>query len=134
MAGKDVVPYDPEKLKRDEARVERGFWDKVRRYARHVPFLEDVLAAYYCAADRSTPMQVKAVLLGALAYFVLPLDLIPDFITGLGFTDDAAVLFAAIRTVAAHITPEHRRAARATLDRIAETPRSATGAAARSGA
>jgi uncharacterized membrane protein YkvA (DUF1232 family) len=126
MAGTALAPYDPEKLKRDEARVGRGFWAKLRRYARRLPFLEELLAAYYCAVDPATPLQVKAVLMGALAYFVLPADLLPDFIAWLGFTDDAAVLFAAIRAVAPHIKDDHRDRARVALDRLASDPHSQT--------
>jgi uncharacterized membrane protein YkvA (DUF1232 family) len=76
-----------------------------------------LLAAYYCAFDRDTPLQVKAALIGALAYFVLPFDAIPDMLPVIGFTDDAAVLATAIRLVATHITPLHRAAARAALTR-----------------
>jgi uncharacterized membrane protein YkvA (DUF1232 family) len=52
---------------RDEERVRRAFWDKVRRVASRLPFAEDLLAAYYCAFDSATPLQVKAALVGALA-------------------------------------------------------------------
>jgi uncharacterized membrane protein YkvA (DUF1232 family) len=106
---------DPARMTRDEERVRRGFWVKARRVAAGLPFAEDLLAAYYCAFDRSTPLQVKASLLAALAYFVLPFDFIPDFLPVLGYTDDAAVLAAAIRLVATHILPAHRDAARETL-------------------
>jgi uncharacterized membrane protein YkvA (DUF1232 family) len=102
---------------RDEARVRRGFWSKVKRVAARLPFAEDLLSAYYCAFDHATPIQVKAALLGALAYFVLPVDLIPDILPVLGYADDAAVLAAALRLVAAHIRPEHREAARQALAR-----------------
>jgi uncharacterized membrane protein YkvA (DUF1232 family) len=102
---------------RDEARVRRGFWSKVKRVAARLPFAEDLLSAYYCAFDRATPIQVKAALLGALAYFVLPIDLIPDILPVLGYADDAAVLAAALRLVATHIRPEHREAARQALAR-----------------
>jgi uncharacterized membrane protein YkvA (DUF1232 family) len=102
---------------RDEDTVRRGFWVKVKRFAARLPFAEDLLAAYYCAFDRDTPLQVKAALFGALAYFVLPFDVIPDMLPVIGFTDDAAVLATAIRLVAAHITPVHRAAARAALAR-----------------
>lgn len=115
MTGKNLVPYDAEKFARDQAQVEKGFWEKLRRYARRVPFVEEVLAVYYCATDPTTPLQVKAVLFGALAYFVLPFDFLPDIMPLLGFTDDAAVLFAAIRTVAPHITEKHRARARQAL-------------------
>jgi uncharacterized membrane protein YkvA (DUF1232 family) len=102
---------------RAEDAVRRGFWGKVWRVGAGVPFAEDLLAAYYCAFDRDTPLTVKAALLGALAYFVLPFDAIPDVLPVIGFTDDAAVLATAIRLVAAHITPLHRAAARAALAR-----------------
>jgi uncharacterized membrane protein YkvA (DUF1232 family) len=115
MAGRDLLPIDPKRHERDRARVERGFWDKIRRTLGRVPFVEEAVAAYYCTLDPETPFRVKAILLGALAYFVLPADLIPDFIAGLGFTDDAAVVAAAIRSVAPAITERHRDKARAAL-------------------
>jgi uncharacterized membrane protein YkvA (DUF1232 family) len=111
----DDVSFDD--AARDEDTVRRGFWVKARRFGAGLPFAEDLLAAYYCAFDRDTPMQVKAALFGALAYFVLPFDVIPDMLPVVGFTDDAAVLATAIRLVAAHITPLHRAAARAALAR-----------------
>jgi uncharacterized membrane protein YkvA (DUF1232 family) len=109
------------KAARDEARVRRGFWVKVRRFAADLPFAEDLLAAYYCAFDHDTPVQVKAALLAALAYFVLPFDLMPDVMPLLGFSDDAAVLAAAIRMVAGAIRPEHYAAARDAIDRQARS-------------
>jgi uncharacterized membrane protein YkvA (DUF1232 family) len=95
--------------------VRDNFWTALKRVVRQVPFTTDLVAAYYCAMDSSTPFRVRATLLGALAYFILPIDVIPDFIVGLGYTDDAAVLALAIRRVAGHITERHREAARATL-------------------
>ncbi len=102
---------------RDEEKVRRGFWAKVKRVGVRLPFAEDLLSAYYCAFDRDTPTGVKAALIGALAYFVLPFDAIPDMLPVLGYTDDAAVLATAIRLVASHLKPEHRAAARAALAR-----------------
>ena len=68
--------------------------------AASLPFADDLLSAYYCAFDRDTPMHVKAALMAALAYFVLPIDVMPDVMPLLGYTDDAAVLATAIRMVA----------------------------------
>ena len=116
MAVNDKLPVDPRRYARDRARVERGFWTKARRTLGRVPFVEDAVAAYFCALDKDTPLAVKAVLMGALAYFVMPADMIPDFLAGFGFADDAAVLAAAIRAVAPHIGPRHRRRARTALD------------------
>ncbi|MCG7504342.1 YkvA family protein [Mesorhizobium retamae] len=95
-----------------EDNVRAKFWRTVKKAARQVPFMEDLVAAYYCALDKDTPFKVKAILLGALAYFVLPVDTIPDIVAGIGFTDDVAVLTAAISAVRAHITPAHKLAAR----------------------
>jgi len=103
---------------RNEERVRRDFWRKAARVAAKLPFAEDLLAAYYCAFDQATPFQVRAALIGALAYFVLPFDFVPDVLPLLGFTDDAAILLTALRMVAGHLRPEHRDAARVALERI----------------
>jgi uncharacterized membrane protein YkvA (DUF1232 family) len=108
---------DAARFARDEEAVRRGFWKKARRVAAGLPFAEDLLAAYYCAFDRETPMQVKAALVGALAYFVLPFDFVPDVLPVLGFADDAAVLATALRLVAGLMRPEHREAAKRALER-----------------
>jgi uncharacterized membrane protein YkvA (DUF1232 family) len=95
--------------------VRRKFWPKLKSVAGKIPFAEDVIAAYYCAFDRATPRHVQVSLIGALGYFILPFDFIPDMLPLLGFTDDAAVLATALRLVAMHIKPEHRDAARRAL-------------------
>ncbi|HKS17583.1 MAG TPA: YkvA family protein [Bradyrhizobium sp.] len=112
------VGFEPaDRLAQDRDSVRRRFWTKLKQVAARLPFAEDLLAAYYCAFDRETPRHVQAALLGAIAYFILPFDFMPDVLPILGFTDDAAVLATAIRMVASHITPEHREAARAALKR-----------------
>ena len=117
MATEHSVGFEPaDRLAEDRESVRRRFWKKLRRVAAQLPFAEDLLSAYYCAFDRRTPRHVQAALLGAIAYFILPFDFIPDMLPVLGFTD-AAVLATTIRLVATHITPEHRDAARAALKR-----------------
>jgi uncharacterized membrane protein YkvA (DUF1232 family) len=101
----------------DEGRLRRQFWIKLKRVAAKLPFVEDLLAAYYCAFDRETPLQVKAALVGAIGYFLLPIDALPDVLPLLGFTDDAAVLATALRMIAVHMRPEHREAARQAIQR-----------------
>ena len=96
-------------------RVKGRFWATFRKAARYIPFAEDLVAAYYCALDPATPTRVRAVLLGALAYFILPFDAVPDFIAGIGYGDDVTVLVAAIAMVGAHITQAHRESARRAL-------------------
>ena len=95
--------------------LRRNFWRKTQGVAARIPFADELLAAYYCAFDRATPLPVKATLLGAVAYFVLPVDSIPDVLPALGFTDDAAVLVMAIKLVAGHIRPDHHEMAREKL-------------------
>jgi uncharacterized membrane protein YkvA (DUF1232 family) len=108
---------------RDEQSVREHFWPKFKRFAANLPFAEDLLTAYYCAFDRNTPLHVKTALMGALAYFVLPFDAVPDVLLMVGFADDAAAVLAALRLVTAHIRPAHRQAAKAALARYkAETP------------
>ena len=118
MASEYSVGFEPaDRLAEDRESVRRKFWTKFKRVVAKLPFAEDLLAAYYCAFDRETPRHVQAALLGAIAYFILPFDFVPDMLPVLGFTDDAAVLATALRLVANHISPEHREAARAALQR-----------------
>ena len=118
MATEHSVGFEPaDRLAQDRESLRRRFWIKLKQVVARLPFAEDLLAAYYCAFDKQTPRHVQAALLGAIAYFMLPFDFIPDMLPVLGFTDDAAVLATAIRMVASHITPEHRAAARAALKR-----------------
>jgi uncharacterized membrane protein YkvA (DUF1232 family) len=122
MATDHTMGFGPaEELAKDRESVRKRFWVKLKRVVSRLPFAEDLLAAYYCAFDRQTPRHVQATLLGAIAYFILPFDFIPDMMPLLGFTDDAAVLATAIRLVASHITPDHHEAARAALKRLGES-------------
>jgi uncharacterized membrane protein YkvA (DUF1232 family) len=104
----------------NEDGLRRKFWRKLLREAAKIPFLEDVLTAHYCAFDRQTPVYVRVILVGAIVYFVMPDDLIPDVLPVIGYTDDAAVIAAAMKAVSSHIKPEHREVARRMLARLAE--------------
>jgi uncharacterized membrane protein YkvA (DUF1232 family) len=111
----DIEILGPEDADRKEAGVRARFWPTVRRAIRHVPFIEDVVAAYYAMLDPNTPTRARLTLVAALAYFVAPFDLVPDMILGLGFLDDASILAAAIAAVSSSIKEEHREAARRAL-------------------
>jgi uncharacterized membrane protein YkvA (DUF1232 family) len=99
----------------DESALLRSFWRKLACVVAQVPFAEDLLAAYYCAFDRDTPVYVKSTLIAAIAYFVLPADAIPDMLPVIGFTDDAAVVATALKLVTDHMRPAHRAAAQRKL-------------------
>jgi uncharacterized membrane protein YkvA (DUF1232 family) len=111
-------PLESSEYERDERIVREGFWPKITRTFSYIPFADKILAAYYCAMDPSTPFKVRATLLGALAYFILPFDVIPDIILGLGFTDDMAVIVTAFTMIRNHLTQEHLDRARDTIDRL----------------
>ena len=113
---------ETDRLLEDEDRVRAGFWTKARQTLGKVPFTEDAVAAFHCALDSATPLPVRATLFGALAYFVMPFDAIPDFILGLGYTDDAAILIAAFTAARTHISEAHREKARAWLLKTRPAP------------
>ncbi len=103
---------------RHEETVRQGFWPKLALMLARVPFAEEVVAAYYCAFDPATPRKAKGILLAALAYFILPIDVVPDFILGLGFTDDMAVLLTSLNVIRTHMNENHRDKAREALARL----------------
>jgi len=111
-----LAPVPAAENERRERRVRERFWRTVKRAARQVPFMDEVVAAYYCALDRDTPAGVRATLLAALAYFVLPFDFVPDLLAMVGFTDDMAVLMAAIAALGPNVKERHRIAARHALE------------------
>lgn len=96
---------------KQEKYVKDNFLEKLKKHASKIPFAKDALVMYYCAIDSKTPMKAKAIAIGALAYVVLPIDLIPDFILILGYTDDAAAFWVAFNSINTHITDKHRQQA-----------------------
>jgi uncharacterized membrane protein YkvA (DUF1232 family) len=110
----------------DEQNVKQNFWPKLQQNLARIPFAEDVVAAWYCASDAKTPLKVKGTLFAALAYFILPFDIVPDVILGLGFTDDLAVLMTAMTLVRNHVTRQHRDHAQETIERLRKGSTAAT--------
>lgn len=113
--GEILAPVGAEESRRREKRVRERFWQTAKRAVRQVPFMDEVVAAYYAALDHDTPAGAKATLLAALAYFVLPLDIVPDFLALVGFGDDLAVITAAVAAIGPNIKERHRHAARQAL-------------------
>lgn len=111
---------DPDEYERNDARVRAGFSEKIRRVAGRIPFAEEAVAAWFAVQDPATPRHVKAVLVAALAYFVMPADALPDFLPALGFVDDASVFWAVWQMLSKYVTEEHRTKAVEALD--AERP------------
>ncbi len=115
-----LVPYA---VRVNASLVRRGFWPKIRRVAASVPFAEDAVALWFCALDRETPASTKALLLAALAFFVVPKPFRPRRlpIPGLMVADEAAVIAAALALARRSILPRHREAARGVLGRMARS-------------
>lgn len=113
---KSMQAQEPELIEADPAAIDEGtFFDKLRRVLGRIPFAADLLAMYFAMRDPRTPAWVKALIAGAIAYFILPLDLIPDLAPIVGYLDDAQVIAAAMRVVEGYVLDEHREQARAWL-------------------
>lgn len=110
---------EAENLKREQT-IKDKLWKKLGDTAARIPFIDEVAAAYYCALDPETPHKVRGILLAALAYFILPLDVIPDFLIGFGLTDDITVLTVAFTAIKGNIKESHRVAARKALENISQ--------------
>lgn len=95
-----------------------SFWGKIKKYAKKAgsSVVEMSLQMYFALQDSETPVWAKAIIIGALGYFISPVDVIPDAIPVVGYTDDLGVLTGAVAAVAAHIKPEHKRLAKEKLE------------------
>lgn len=96
---------------------EDGFWDKIKKYAKKagLKVIYLALVLYYTANAETTSLSKKGIIYGALGYFILPIDLIPDAIPVVGFSDDLAALVACVAAVASCITPEIKNQAEGKL-------------------
>jgi uncharacterized membrane protein YkvA (DUF1232 family) len=110
-----LAPYLSSNKEKQEQRVRRDFWAKLKQAGRKLPFAEEAVAAFYCATDPRTPATARAILFAALAYFIAPIDLVPDILAVIGFGDDMAVLMSVFAVLKTHITDEHRAKAREIL-------------------
>ena len=121
---KPVDALDPRKalvpsvVKVNEVRIAKGFWPKIQRTAARIPFADQALAAWYAARDPATPLPAKGMIFAGLAYFIMPIDAIPDLFAGIGYTDDAAVIAALIATLGANIKRRHRDQAEDAVQRL----------------
>jgi uncharacterized membrane protein YkvA (DUF1232 family) len=96
---------------------DNAFWETIKTYAKKLggEALYNALLLYYVMQDPNTPTQQKLMIAGTLGYLILPIDLIPDFIPVLGLTDDISALVAAVKMVAANISPQHQEMAKAKI-------------------
>ncbi|MBT6048038.1 MAG: DUF1232 domain-containing protein [Bacteroidetes bacterium] len=101
----------------EKSYTENSFWKKVKKFARTAgkELINIALQLYYCLEDSDTPTKARGVIIGALGYFIMPLDVIPDLMPVVGFSDDLGVLVAAVGVVATHIKREHKEMAKEKL-------------------
>lgn len=102
-----LQPTNQALVVQNEETVRDQFWSKFRQFASKIPFSNDLAAAYFCAIDKETPLKVRGTLFAALAYFIVPIDVIPDILALVGFSDDIAVLSVAFAMVQNHVKKEH---------------------------
>ena len=97
----------------DKNYSEAGFFQKLNTFARIAghTLVKQSLQLYFAAESPDTPTWAKGVVFGALAYFVSPIDAIPDPMPAIGVTDDLGVLISAVATIAMHITPKEKKKA-----------------------
>ncbi|MBT6048043.1 MAG: DUF1232 domain-containing protein [Bacteroidetes bacterium] len=101
---------------KDEILVKNKFEDKARKLVGKIKFLRDAVELYYCAIDPKTEKWVRVLAFSALAYFIIPIDAIPDFTPFLGYTDDAGIIIAAIKKLSDKVTDEHRAKAKVLME------------------
>lgn len=94
--------------------TEESFWQKIASTANTLgrETIENLLLMYYVFMDKDTPVWAKTTLVVALGYFICPLDVISDFIPGVGYGDDSGVIAIALAIVAEYIKPVHREMAK----------------------
>lgn len=102
-----------------------AFWKTLLRHSGSMgrKVVEQALVLYYCLVDPSTPVWIRGVIVGALGYLIMPLDLIPDLMPVIGWLDDAGVIAAALGIVEFAVTKSHRMKGRRQADRIFGTRR-----------
>ncbi|NVJ67338.1 MAG: DUF1232 domain-containing protein [Gammaproteobacteria bacterium] len=98
---------------------DESFWQKTKHFAIKIgkETVEKSLIMYYCMKDSDTPAKHKSIILSALGYFILPVDLIPDILPG-GWMDDLGALALAFSTVTSSIKDEHVEMAQIKLDKF----------------
>ena len=114
----EIKQTDPEEYAQYYS--DSGFWRKIAKKSRSIgrKFSEILLVLYYSLTDKETPKWAKSVIVGALGYFIFPVDAIPDFIPVIGFTDDYGMIMSAIAVIAAHIKDEHKDKARRITEKL----------------
>ncbi|MGD1853359.1 MAG: YkvA family protein [Leptolyngbyaceae cyanobacterium] len=84
--------------------------------------VEQVYIMWYALHSSKTPASAKLVIAGALAYWILPVDMVPDVLPAVGFTDDFTTIASALASVAMSITPDIRAKAKLQTNALFDEP------------
>jgi len=101
---------------KDELLVKKKFEKKAKKLVGKIKFLQGAVELYFCAVDPKTETWVKVLAFSALAYFIIPLDAIPDYIPIAGYLDDAGIIASAIKKLSDKVTDEHQKSAKEWLE------------------
>jgi len=85
--------------------VEEKLWEKVERTGKKVSFIKDVLALYKYMLDENVQWYRKSIVVGALIYFITPIDLVPDIMPLVGYMDDLGVITAVLKYLGHELIP-----------------------------
>ncbi len=100
------LQYDTEeKVEKGKVFVEERLWDKVAKSGSKIRFANEVKALYRYLKDKSVPWYRKSIVVGALIYFITPIDAVPDFIPFFGYLDDLGVIMATIAYMGKELSP-----------------------------
>ena len=99
---------------------EDGLWDKISNNIKKAGagLIYKVMQLFYVAKNPNVPMKIRAAMIAPLGYFISPVDLIPDLAPVVGYTDDAAVIAAAIAFAHVYIDDDVRQQAKNQLCRF----------------
>jgi uncharacterized membrane protein YkvA (DUF1232 family) len=99
----------PEKIRHGEEEIEEGLWNKLERVGKKINFAKDVKALYKYMRDTDVPWYRKSIVIGALIYFISPIDTIPDLVPLVGYLDDLGVIMAVLKFMGSELIPYYER-------------------------
>lgn len=103
-----VTPEDEEKFQEKVEYIDKEFPKKIKKSAKRISFIEDVIALYNYLKDDTVKWYRKLIVVSALLYFIAPIDTVPDLAPLVGYLDDLGVIAAAIKYIGSEIKPYYR--------------------------
>lgn len=85
--------------------IDENFWSKVEKVGKKLSFTKDIKALFNYFSDKSIPWYRKSIVVGALVYFIVPIDTIPDLAPLVGYLDDLGVITAVIKYLGSELVP-----------------------------